>query len=387
MNIVDPILRFLPWLVFGQGLFLSIAVASRWKHASNRNLGLFLFFLSIHGLIALAWQDPAGRRLPEISVLFSCLPFLYGPLMYRYVWYSLYRDWKDSVPFAVHAIPALVNFFIYGMIYLTVGRETYGDIAREVFAGRGPVYVIAIEYAKVVHGILYAILIIRLLRRNNEAIKRWAAEKQRRLWLRALAAAFALSWTLVLVSAVLLWSPGFPEDLNLLVIALQLVAFLAFLYMVAFFALRYPSVLNPREIREAIRRKLNLPEGFVDETLRRLKVAEEQEFYVNPEVTLPSLAQSLGLHPNALSYIVNEESGVGFREYLNNLRLEWFLRIAADNPDRKSNLEMAFAAGFSSKTTFLRAFRTRFSTTPVDYLSKFGTDSHTGGTGTHTGTP
>lgn len=374
MSVVDPVLRFLPWLVFGQGIFLSIAVLSRWNHTGNRYLGFFLFLLSLHGLVALTWQNPTGMLNPVLSVFMSGLPFLYGPLIYHYVWHSLYRNWDDGKPFIIHALPALINFLMYGGILLLIGPVEYTAIAVDVLEGRGPMYVRAVEYLKVVLGTVYAIFIIRLLRQNKNALSKWAAREQRGRWLRWLTVAFAFNWILVLVSAVMLWSGGFPRDWGLAFTSIQLATFLVFLYMIAFFALRYPSVLNPREIREAIRKKLNLPDGFIEETLKRLSRAETGLFFTDPEITLPSLAKELGLHPNALSYIINEERESGFRGYLNKLRLENFLQLAADAGKEHQNpstfLEMAFASGFSSKTTFLRAFRQRYGTTPAVYLSK-----------------
>jgi len=387
MIFADPILRLLPWLVFGQGLLLSIAVFSKRKHVSNRYLSIFLFMLSIHGLVALAWQNPEEQIIPELSVLFSCLPFLYGPLIYRYVWHGLFRNWPDPVPFVVHALPALANIVLYGIVYLAGGGDHFASIVVEVFSGRAPFYVILIEWGKIIMGLTYTGLIIRLIYRNQDGVKRWAAREQRRRWLKTLISAFSLCWLIVLVSAILMWSRKFPENLGIIITGIQLVAFLAFLYMVTFFALRYPAILEPRDIREEIRRKLNLPEGFVEETLKRLEKARSARFYTDPEITLPVLAEKLGLHANALSYIVNEETDSGFREYLNNLRLEDFLLQATSNDGNKTQLDMAFEAGFSSKTTFLRAFRGRYNTTPAEYLTNSGTGSHTSGITTHTGTP
>jgi AraC-like DNA-binding protein len=299
----------------------------------------------------------------------------------------MFRNWADPVPFVIHALPALANVILYGIVYLAGGRDHFASVVVEVFAGRAPLYVILIEWGKIIMGLTYTGLIIRLIYRNQDGVKRWAAREQRKRWLKALISAFTLCWLIVLVSAILMWSRKFPENLGIIITGIQLVAFLAFLYMVTFFALRYPAILEPRDIREEIRRKLNLPEGFVEETLKRLEKARLARFYTDPEITLPMLAKNLGLHANALSYIVNEETDSGFREYLNNLRLEDFLLQAASDDGNKTQLDMAFEAGFSSKTTFLRAFRGRYNTTPAEYLANSGTGSHTSGTTTHTGTP
>ncbi|MDT8297770.1 MAG: hypothetical protein RQ801_05675, partial [Spirochaetaceae bacterium] len=215
--------------------------------------------------------------------------------MYRYIWHGLYRGWEDRVPFIAHAAPALANLTIYAVLYVVLGRKEFNGIAESVYAGRPPFYVAAIEWAKIAQGLIYAALVLRLLWKHREGLKRWAQAKQRRLWLWALGVSFSAIWLLVLASGIVLWT-GSGGDLSNTLIASQLLVFLAFFYMITFFSLRYPSVLDPKETREEIRKKLNLPEGFVEETLRRLKKAETARFFTDPEVTLASLARRLGLH-------------------------------------------------------------------------------------------
>ena len=370
MGFIDTVLRFLPWLVFGQGMLLAAAVLSRWNHRGNRYLGSFLILLSFHGLMMLLSRSGQGLLIPELSVVFSSLPFLYGPLVYRYVWHSFYRDWDGNSPFILHAFPGILNILIYGVILAVVGRDAYTDIVLRVYAGRGPVYVIIIEYLKILHGLFYSGLIIQLFIRQRNALARWTGTESRRRWLMSLIVTFTLNWVLVVGSAVFLLNEEASAAWRLAFLALQLLSFLVFLYIITFFSMRYPVILDPKEVREAIRAKLNLPEGFVEETINRLEKAEKRQFFTDSEVTLPSLADELGLHPNALSYIINEERGKRFREYLNSLRLDFFLEAARDAGSGRTHLEMAYEAGFASKTTFLRAFRARYGATPAEYLAK-----------------
>ena len=317
MGIIDPVLRFLPWLVFGQGMLLAAAVLSRWSHRGNRYLGFFLVLLSFHGLMILLARSRAGLVVPELSAILSGLPFLYGPLVYRYVWHSFYRDWDGHSPFVLHALPGIANILAYSAILAVIGRDAYADIVLRVYAGRGPLYGVIIEYLQILHGLGYSAASISLFIRQKTALARWAETESRRRWLATLIITFTLHWALVVVSAVFLLNEQASATWRLAFMAVQLLSFLAFLYVITFFSIRYPAILNPKEVREAIRAKLNLPEGFVEETIRRLEKAEGRRFYTDPEVTLPSLATELGLHPNALSYIINEERGMGFREYLN----------------------------------------------------------------------
>lgn len=59
-----------------------------------------------------------------------------------------------------------------------------------------------------------------------------------------------------------------------------------------------------------------------------------------------------------------------FREFLNGLRLEEFLELARSQSGR-TYLEPALEVGLASASTFLRAFRTRYATTPAEYLSSY----------------
>ena len=312
MDFFSSLMPSLPWLIFVQGILLSLLVLSKGRYKSNRYLGIFLILLSFNGLVSLLWFIPRNRTFAEIYVGMGALPFLYGPLIYRYVWHGLYRDISDSVPFALHSIPAALDFLFYLILYLVKGRIWFLAVAEQVLTGNAPFYVSLLEWLKVLQGLFYCGLIVRMLFRHRKALKRLASGREHRRWLITLIIVFILNWVLVLVSAVILWTGRFSADFNLILSGVQLCAFLAFIYTLAFFAVRFPVILAPKAIREEIRKKLNLPAGFIEETLRRLEKAEKRKFYTDTEVTLASLASDLGLHPNALSFIINETREKGF---------------------------------------------------------------------------
>jgi AraC-like DNA-binding protein len=355
-------------LIFIQGTALGILVATRWKIRGNASLAVLLVLLGINGLVLLSWGEASALFPPEAVGVLSVEVMLYGPLIWRYFWSAFNEGQKPRLHYAVHFIPAAAVAAAYALAGLALGRAEFARISAEVLEGRGPLWVRVLEAGKLAQGLGYSAAIVALWLRNREGPRRWADRASRIRWLRALAVAFLLNWALASSGNALLWA--LPGD-SVIRAALELpqaAALLAFLYVAGFFALRFPSVLEPRDAREAIRRALNLPEGFVEESLRRLRKARADGAFSEPSLDLQGLAGKLGLHPNALSYIVNEHLGMGFREYLNGARLEAFL-LLRESGSTRSMLEDALECGFSSKTSFLRAFRARYGSTPSEYLN------------------
>jgi AraC-like DNA-binding protein len=77
-----------------------------------------------------------------------------------------------------------------------------------------------------------------------------------------------------------------------------------------------------------------------------------------------SLAERLSISPSYFSRIFNRATGMGFREYLNHLRVERAEQMLAE-PDRTVT-DIAFACGFGSLRTFHRAFREVTGRTPLE---------------------
>lgn len=103
------------------------------------------------------------------------------------------------------------------------------------------------------------------------------------------------------------------------------------------------------------------------ETLQHLM--EEEKVYLNASLTLSDLAKPLQIHPNKLSWLVNENLGKNFNEYLNNYRLEAFQKMAVDPSNKNFTLlGLAFESGFNSKSAFNEFFKKSTGLTPRAWL-------------------
>ncbi len=100
------------------------------------------------------------------------------------------------------------------------------------------------------------------------------------------------------------------------------------------------------------------------------KVMQTNLYYQDPELSLVSLAEKLGLTTHELSRIINTVLKKSFNDFINEYRIAEVIQ-KMQNPvyDRLTLLGIAFDSGFNSKTTFSRAFRRMTGKTPGEYSS------------------
>ncbi len=100
--------------------------------------------------------------------------------------------------------------------------------------------------------------------------------------------------------------------------------------------------------------------------LEHLMLVEEP--YLDPDLTLRSMAEMLEIPPNYLSQLLNEGFDKNFSEYVNSYRLKTFTSKAADPSQRHLTiLALAYDSGFNSKTVFNTYFKKTMGITPSAY--------------------
>lgn len=104
---------------------------------------------------------------------------------------------------------------------------------------------------------------------------------------------------------------------------------------------------------------------------RLTQLMTSEKTYKNPELTLVELAQTLNIHPNILSQVINTLENKNFYDYVNDKRIEEFKTIVVLPQNKKYTLlSLALACGFNSKTTFNRNFKKSSGMSPSEYLKR-----------------
>jgi adenylate cyclase len=117
-------------------------------------------------------------------------------------------------------------------------------------------------------------------------------------------------------------------------------------------------------------KKALLDEAAVTEFRSKLlEQVEQKEAFLDPDLSLRSLADQIEIHPNKLSWLINEIHEQNFNQFINNYRIEHFKKLAL-NPDSSqfSILGLAYESGFNSKTVFNTYFKKSTGKSPKAWI-------------------
>ena len=102
-----------------------------------------------------------------------------------------------------------------------------------------------------------------------------------------------------------------------------------------------------------------------------LDYVENADFHLDPEANMKDLAQAIQLHPNKLSWLLNEHLRKNFNEFVNGYRLATFKQKALDPSNQHLTLlAIAYDSGFNSKTVFNAFFKKEMGLTPRAWVQQ-----------------
>lgn len=188
-----------------------------------------------------------------------------------------------------------------------------------------------------------------------------------------------LNWfkiTLILLSiATIIWAYteimyGDSDDISYFYPLWIIVAFL--IYWLGHIGMyKYGVNEQRKKIRKSVRDRYSISEVLPqkNEHINSLETyIKGQKNYLNPNLSLESVAAHLELSTGHLSKVINTEMGVSFKDYLNNLRIEE-AKLYLKDPDFSNYTLVAIGleAGFNSKSAFNASFKKITGQTPSQF--------------------
>lgn len=400
-------------LMFGlfQGAVLALVLARRRENAlANRLLAALTAAVSLLLLSGYCQQRWAFTGHPHLLALGAPLPFVFGPLLYLYC-LALTRPVVRFDPrWLVHAAPFLIDLiFMTQQFYLKSGADKLA-IARAYDAGHSSRAANVIDALELLQAGLYLWATWRELARYGRKMSAYYSDLTRidLRWLRVMVVCHAATWTSVLVACVLrqmgsalahevdasgvqvgstvvlfltgymsLWQPELAQKAGA---AAELIAPepeperesppLAAAPLPPSAA--EPARLIPAPVTRPRYQRNRLDDGEAEDLVHRLLVHMQSAApYRDGALTLPALADGLGVSAHTLSQLLNVHVGKSFYVFVNGYRVE-ALKLALADPTQNARgvLEIAHDVGFNSKSTLNAFFKRETGLTPTEYRSQ-----------------
>ena len=106
--------------------------------------------------------------------------------------------------------------------------------------------------------------------------------------------------------------------------------------------------------------------------LQRIRqLMEQEQLYLNSELTIADLADRLGLHRNQLSDCINRQTGATFLQLVANYRVEHAKQLLRQQPDMKVSV-VGSESGFANEKSFFRTFKAATGMTPSEWRAQQG---------------
>jgi AraC-like DNA-binding protein len=170
---------------------------------------------------------------------------------------------------------------------------------------------------------------------------------------------------------------GFDLDIDPYRFSITMVTF--FIYDIALALLFFPAMLygnqvSPVELPVVKEKygwsKLSMNEkSLIMERVTRY-LTDKEKPYVSPKISLQDVSSVLDINPNNLSQVINEKTGLNFKDHINSFRVEEAKRLLISPEFEKLTIEaIAEKAGFYSKSPFYAAFKKHAGMTPKEYVA------------------
>lgn len=136
---------------------------------------------------------------------------------------------------------------------------------------------------------------------------------------------------------------------------------------------KFHKLLFPRDLFKTIpkqKKELLDEEAAASAKARLTDLIDSEKPYLNPEISLRALAGKLDIHPNQLSWLLNDRFGKNFNEFINHYRVREFKHLAKlPENSHFTIMSIAYDCGFNSKTVFNTYFKKETGVTPKQFLS------------------
>ena len=366
-----------------QGVIISIALfLNLKKRPALIMLALLILVLVWHHLQSISIYLNFFREFPHFYGADLGSLFLIGPLFYLYIKLVTCENGKLVKWDTLHSLPFFITIIAHPAIFLP-GDEKVELILdwltairydnphlRQAFLLDDIIFVL-----ESIHMLVYFVLAITLLKKYAYQRKQYVSSLHQThyQWLTVISilVVIVISVSFILQKTLYVQLKYYYYSLDYIYILPMTI----FIYVIGFYALKSPLLFSHNLDFKKIASKYSsssLTDNRAEEYREQIEnYMEREKPYLNPEITLPELADALELPANHLSQVINDKFGLNFFDFINQYRIDEIKRRFADSQYKNDKLlKIALESGFNNKVSFNRYFKKIVGETPSTYRKK-----------------
>lgn len=352
------------FLIFGlaQSIFFASLFLTKKNFAlSDTFIAAMLFALALQiGFIILNLNFETSFYLQITPIIIS---LLYGPLLFLYVQKITQRNRSFTQTDLLHLIPFLTFF-----------------VANHIFTEDQTWYIKSVSAGAVLLGSVYTVVTWQYLTAHKKnIIHEFSYDKRINLnWLSRLVIGLLFIWigVIVLVALHRFANMYFKMEYFFLVIP-------CFIFYIGYYGFKQNviytdqkkdtfSLLSERgtkKVQKAAYKKSSLSAERMKYIFDRLlKAMNEDELFLNEQLSLQILSNELNISKHHITQTLNEYGKQNFYDFVNIFRVEKFKKRLHTRDDKDFTLlALAFDSGFNSKSSFNRIFKKFTGMSPSEY--------------------
>lgn len=365
-NIFFVVSIFQLWLI---GIFLF--TSDKGKRSSNKLLGSFFLCVGFNLTDSFLQFNKGYDSVPFLAFWGSCLPLLFGPLIYLYTQSIFYKGFEFGWKKWRHLFLFFFFFLLTEGLYLFQSSEFQRTLLEKLEARNVPTYLPWTAGLIFLQFLSYGWASLRLIQKyKKEAREKYSDPFVNNVsWLSSAIIFFML---LMIISTFNQFT-AFTAYAKyfFLIFSMLLLCIAVFISRVLFRALRQPDQFSLVDEKPLLNQPAKLgfseqEEGKLVEQLQRHM--EMTRPFLEPELTLDQLAGQLSMKPKILSQIINFSLHQNFFDFVNRYRIEEAKQLLRNSDDKKVTvLEILYKVGFNSKSSFNTLFKRYTGVTPSEF--------------------
>ena len=312
------------------------------------------------------YEWPSLYFIPELAY------YLDGALLFLCIKSLVFRDFSLKKVDLFHLLP-LAAF----IVFMTTMYYSYSYVLRiEMIFSEAFVYsagYVNMEFFSKLVRVFYAIACFVLISKYKNRLQDTHSniEKVHINWLNGLVIGFTVVMLLetVLVGAKVI-SLFYPIGLGIFMYLGLTGNYTSFILvnLLVFTAIRYFMIFEQITVEESTKKPLD--DQFVNPDMAAEVDAAmlKNKAYMEPDITLDKLAESLSIIPRDLSMLINRHFGINFYEFINKYRIEEAKKMLLDPENKNTTItDIYLAVGFNSKSVFYTFFKKFENVTPSQF--------------------